>query len=247
MSRLLAVDDSQLVIKILDHTLSNAGYGFVSCGEGRTALSLAESVHPDIILLDIIMPDITGLEVLARLKDKPAMASLPVIILASRTDPEDVATALEAGAFDYIRKPVEPIEVLARIRSALRIREYEEKLEYSSTHDGLTGLYNHVETLSILESELSVARDKRQAFSVAMIDIDHFKKVNDLHGHQVGDTVLRGLGAMISSTFGAVGTAGRYGCEEFFIVLRNFDTAMAGMSLEAFRKAVEEHTWPAAS
>jgi len=244
MHRVLVVDDSELSVKALRRTLEAAGYAVESEHRGTGAAEAVRRHHPDLVLLDIVMPDRTGLEALGDIKADPELATTPVIMVTSRTEAEDVRAALDGGAFDYVRKPFEELEILARVRSAIRVGEYEERLRFLSSHDGLTGLCNHMEILSRLARMLAEAARVRRPLSVLMVDIDHFKLVNDRRGHQFGDVVLRRMGEILDAHFNALGAAGRYGGEEFCVALRNLDGDMAVRSADAFRKLVAGLDWP---
>jgi diguanylate cyclase (GGDEF)-like protein len=242
----LIVDDSELERKILVKTLGADGYETSVAPDGETALRLMSEEAPDLVLLDVVMPGLSGHEVLGLIMADEALRMVPVIMVTSRTDANDVQEALDAGAFDYIRKPFEAVEIRARARAALRIRDYQERLRFLSTHDGLTGLLNHVESLNAADKAVQRAASDGSFLSIVMIDIDHFKGVNDTLGHQFGDAVLAKAGALLADCFAGIGATGRYGGEEFIVVLRNFSLDMAKKSADAFRRLVSAIAWPTA-
>jgi two-component system, cell cycle response regulator len=243
MSLIFIVDDSSLSRNSLTRLIEAEGHKVICLAESVDAADMIVEARPDLLLLDIVMPGLSGIELLRKLRGREALDTMPVIMVTAKTGAEDVREALDAGAFDYIRKPFEAVEVLARLRSALRTREYMERLVYLAERDGLTSLYNHSTILRELERQISALVEPGSCLSVVMCDIDFFKHVNDEHGHQAGDAVLSGLGKLIASSLGATGTAGRYGGEEFCVILGGFDLAMAGRWAEAMRAHVEEKGW----
>jgi diguanylate cyclase (GGDEF)-like protein len=245
MSLIFIVDDSSLSRNSLTRLVEAEGHKVICLAESLEAADMIAEARPDLLLLDIVMPKVSGIELLRDLRSREALSTLPVIMVTAKTGAEDVREALDAGAFDYIRKPFETVEVLARLRSALRTREYMERLVFLAERDGLTGLYNHATILRELERELAGLEEPDSYLSVVMCDIDFFKRVNDEYGHQAGDAVLSGLGSLIASSLGSTGKAGRYGGEEFCIALGGFDRAMAARWAEALRSHVAERSWEA--
>ncbi len=245
MSFIIVVDDSSLSRNALTHLLEAEGHKVICLGVSVGAADLIVEAEPDLLLLDVVLPRISGLELLRDLKARAAMATMPVIMVTGRTGAEDVSEALGAGAFDYIRKPFEAIEVAARVKSALRTREYMLRLVYLSERDGLTGILNHATILRELDREIAAPSSPGSPLAVVMCDIDFFKMINDEHGHQAGDAVLAGLGKLLSESLGATGQAGRYGGEEFCVYLRGFDRAMAARWAETLRGVIEKRRWVA--
>lgn len=243
MHHVLIVDDSELERKILTKTLEADGYVTRAAADADSGLAAMREAPPDLVLLDVVMPGRSGLEALAEIMADGTLSRIPVIMVTSKTDAADARAALDAGAIDYIRKPFEAIEIRARARSALRIRDYQERLRFLSSHDGLTGLLNHVEILSAVERAVS---DPRGGFSIALLDVDHFKAVNDGRGHQFGDAVLARLGAALTEAFPAPTAVGRYGGEEFLALLPGYDIGMARKTIDAFRRIVEALEWEGA-
>ena len=243
MHTILLVDDSELELKALSSILQKEHYTIVTLTEGSRVLQVLREKKIDLVLLDIVMQQKSGLEILVDIKSRNDVETLPEIMVTGRTDAVNVKAALESGAVDYIRKPFEELEILARVRSALRIKDYQEKLQYLSTHDGLTGLLNHVSTLAAYEALYHEAQKNSVPFAVCMLDIDHFKDINDKYGHLIGDKLLQQLGILIHNHFSVNGFAGRYGGDEFIIVLRNFSKEMAVSSAEAFRKHISGKQW----
>jgi two-component system cell cycle response regulator len=245
MGLIFIVDDSVLSLNALSSLLTAEGHKVICLRESVDAADMIVEARPDLLLLDVVMPGLSGLELLRDLKSRDAMETMPVIMVTAKTKADDVSEALGAGAFDYIRKPFEAIEVAARVKSALRTRSYMERLLFLSERDGLTGILNHSTILRELDKELAEIAGSDTALALIMCDIDYFKYVNDTYGHQAGDAVLAGIGKLFSESLGATGQAGRYGGEEFCVFLRGFDRQMAARWAETFRGVVEARLWEA--
>lgn len=239
--RILAADDSVLNLRLLEMFLTRAGFTVSSTSHGPEVLPLALDVKPDLILLDLMMPGLSGLEVLGLLKAHPDVASVPVLMATARTLGADVRDALEAGAFDYLKKPLDELETIARVRSALRFKAQQDELTRQATRDSLTGLYNHGLLLELLGRELAVSARTGVPVSYGMVDIDRFKRVNDEWGHQVGDQALKDLGQILCSGVRRTDTVGRYGGEEFGVVLPGCPPGAAATLCDRLRRTTEGH------
>lgn len=218
---MLIADDSKLNIVIITDILKSEGYEVYSVTSGTEVIDAIKKYKPDIVLLDLVMPGKDGFTVCSEIKSDYQFKNLPVIMVTARTEAKYLKTALEIGAFDYIRKPVDSIEVIARINSALRYKEHQEKLEEMAMKDGLTGLYNHALLIELLAKEHSRQKRLNGSLAFLMIDIDYFKKVNDTYGHLKGNEVIKGVADIMRSAIREGDVAGRYGGEEFGIVLSN--------------------------
>lgn len=218
-TKILVIDDTRLNIKLLTEILEDEGYDIYSASDGYTAIDIVREIMPDIILLDIMMPGIDGFEVCKLLKQDYDLKDIPIIMVTAKTDSSDVKKALELGAFDYIKKPVDEDEVIARVQSALRFKSYQDALKEAAVKDALTGLYNHGLLIEMLEKEIASADRKNTGICFIMIDIDLFKDINDTYGHMAGDSVLRELSFVLSKSVRIGDTVGRYGGEEFGIIL----------------------------
>ena len=209
----------------------------------------------DLILLDIMMPGIDGIEACMLIKQAPVFVDVPIIMVTASTDESDLERAFEAGAMDYVQKPIRKTELRARVRSALKLKyemdrrkellvkleEANKKLEFISTHDALTGLVNRRYFDEAYENEWKRSFRNKMPISILMIDIDHFKKYNDTYGHQKGDTCLAKVAGIIGSLFKRPGdVAARYGGEEFVVVLPNTDAEHAHLIAEKARIKVQE-------
>ncbi len=224
--RVLVVDDSSLIRAILVANLEDAGYVVVEAVDGAEALELCLVDPPDVVLLDVVMPGMSGLEVLDRLQADPDLLHVPVVCLTGRSDVGDITDAMERGAHDYLRKPFETDELLARLSSALRVKRLSDELrarnaelERVSRTDGLTGLLNRRAAEEVLATELAKARRYGLPLTVLMIDLDEFKRVNDSYGHAVGDRVLVEVSAALRGALRESDVIGRWGGEEFLAVL----------------------------
>lgn len=240
-AKVLIVDDNKLNIKILTNILENEGYIVYSSDNSLLVHEIAYQVKPNIILLDIVMPHMNGFEVCALLKRDFELRDIPVIMVTSRTDGTDVKKALELGALDYVRKPVDEGEVIARVQSALRFKQYEEKLKEMAVRDSLTGLYNHGVLVEFLEKELAKQKRKGYGLCFAMIDVDFFKRINDTYGHMAGDEVLKGLADILSKSVRDSDIVGRYGGEEFGIILPEVTRADSFWLCERIRRSIENY------
>jgi GGDEF domain-containing protein len=190
------------------------------------ALALVNEHAPDLILLDVMLPDIDGYEISRRIKGSEELPFIPIILVTARDSTQDKVAGLDAGADDYLTKPINFPELEARVRSMLRIKrlqdELEEKnreLERLSISDGLTGLFNHRHIHGLLAEEFERVARTEDCMSVAMFDLDHFKAVNDTYGHQAGDRVLVELADILRETARDIDRLGRYGGEEFMALL----------------------------
>jgi diguanylate cyclase (GGDEF)-like protein len=247
VSHILVVDDQKANTTLLGGVLSRRGYDVTAAESAAEALSLLDRACPDLILLDIFMPKVSGLELLANLRQNPNTAALPVILVSGLSDTDHIVAGLEQGANDYITKPfILPI-LVARIEALLRAAQLVKRLELQkellaelAAFDELTGLYNRRSMFQALETERSRSARYKRAFSVAMIDVDHFKRINDDHGHRSGDAVLRELASRILTSLRAMDISCRYGGEEFCAILPETDVAGARVAGQRVRVLVSE-------
>lgn len=239
--RILVVDDNAFYLRVLADILHNAGYEAYTTQDGSQVIEIVNDNPPDIILLDLIMPKLDGFEICKLLKDNYLTKDIPIIMVTARTDSESIKKALELGVFDYIKKPIEEIEVIARVQSTLRFKEQLEQLKERSLKDGLTGLYNHSFLIELFEKELTRHERSGQGLSFIMVDIDYFKKINDTYGHQSGDLVLKKLSNLLTKSVRQGDVVGRYGGEEFGIVFANSSKEEAIKACERIRRRIENY------
>jgi two-component system, cell cycle response regulator len=239
-AKVLVVDDNNTILKIIRRYLEDEGISVFTLADSSEVVKMAHDISPDVILLDILMPGLDGFEVCRLLKKDQGVCDIPVIMLTAETDCEDIKKALDSGAIDYIRKPSHKVEVIARIQSAYRIKQYQEKLKEMAIRDGLTGLYNRTFLLGQLENIFIEQVVKAKNISFVMIDIDFFKKVNDSYGHVAGDIVLRKVSEIFHAVVADNGIVGRYGGEEFGIIVPDMPVQDVSEICESIRKYIED-------
>jgi len=244
--KILIVDDVPENVEVLGEILAD-GYDIQCAFSGIEALELAAD-EPDLILLDVMMPGMDGFEVCARLKADAATADIPVIFVTARSSPEDETAAFEAGAMDFITKPVNRATVRARIKTHLTLKHQNDQLRSQALLDGLTGLANRRYFDERLQAEWRHVQRHQRCLAILMIDIDYFKPYNDCYGHLVGDTCLRQVaGVLKAGMHRAHDLAARYGGEEFICLLPECDLDGAITKAEALRAAVEGLALPHAA
>ena len=236
---LLIVDDDRENINFLAEILkANFKIRVATSGEKALEISFSDS-PPDLILLDIMMPEIDGYEVCKRLKASFFTKSIPVIFITGKTNEEDESYGFSLGAVDYIAKPFSPIIVKARINIHAELKRYRDYLEYISYRDGLTGIPNRRKFDEQFELMWNIAKRDHIPISIIMIDIDNFKLYNDDYGHQVGDECLiqiaQGLSEVIVRKTDLIA---RYGGEEFVCILPNTDETAAFLIAENLRNKI---------
>jgi two-component system, cell cycle response regulator len=255
--RILVVDDHEDNIEVLKVRLESWGYGTDSCSNGGEALAYVEKTPPDLILLDVMMPEISGIEVARRIKGNKSLPFIPIIMQTALDSTEDKVEGLEAGADDYITKPIDFAELKARLRSMLRIKrlqealeerekellEVNERLRFMSQTDALTGLDNRRHLNERIDEMFQHAQRLNEPFSLVMCDLDKFKSVNDSYGHQAGDEVLKQLAKILKDEAREIDRVGRYGGEEFMLLLPGTVLDAAVTFSERVRKRIEAHTF----
>jgi two-component system cell cycle response regulator len=231
---ILIADDSLVIRAVVRAGLETEDYMVIEADDGLTAIEQSRKHRPDVILLDIEMPGLDGHQVLAQLKADTELRNIPVVFLTCRTSMDDVVAGLRAGAQDYLKKPFEPAELLARVGSAVHVKQLQDQLwlrnvelDLMSRTDSLTGLYNRWHLEEELQNQRTSASRRHEPLSVILLDIDHFKKVNDTYGHPAGDLVLCEFASRLTEGLRAGDIAGRWGGEEFLVILPRTDLASA--------------------
>ncbi len=241
--KVLIVDDETVNIKVIENYLSLEGYRTSFATNGEDALPMIEKESFDIVLLDIMMPRMSGFEVCSRLRRKYSSYELPVLMLTARNISHDIAAAFDSGANDYLVKPIDRNELLARIRTHISLSYAVDdaiKNAHLANTDELTGLYNRRFLMQSGKREFRNCRLKSKSFSVLMLDIDRFKLINDTLGHSSGDLVLKDIAEIIEKNIRGGDTAARYGGEEFTILLPATDLEGAKIAAEKLRSAIEK-------
>lgn len=217
--KVLVVDDSPANIQIINNILKNEYEVYcATCGED--AIKIALSVVPDVILLDVLMPGVSGYDVLKILKEDVTTKEIPIIFITALDDMENEIKGLEAGAVDYITKPVISAVLKARVKTHLELKKQRDFLKNLATIDGLTGLANRRLLDEYIEKYFKLCERKFLPMSVIMVDIDHFKLYNDHYGHIMGDECLKKIALSIKNSLKrGYDLAARYGGEEFCVVL----------------------------
>ena len=238
---ILVVDDDPTNRLLLSKILSKSGYRVAEADCGAVGLAYLEDAIPDLILLNVRMPEMDGFEVCRRLKAVEATAEVPVIFITAegRSD-ENVSEGFGAGACDYITKPFSRVDVLVRIQLTLKQRAVEETYKKLASKDPLTGLDNRRRLYERLAGVLSEATRRETLVSVAMIDLDKFKAVNDAHGHDLGDKVLKGFAELLQTHCRLEDVVCRFGGEEFLVVMPATESDGAFILAERLREKWEQ-------
>ncbi|MDQ1536207.1 MAG: two-component system, cell cycle response regulator [Actinomycetota bacterium] len=247
----LVAEDSLVVRTILHRQLEEYGHRVIEAADGEEALAMCRKHHPDVILLDVEMPKLDGHGVLTVLRESPDLADIPVVFLTARATTDDVVEGLRLGAHDYLRKPFEPAELLARVSAAVRVKILQDQLRQRnielsvmSRTDALTGLPNRREMHDRMVAAASAAHRHDQPSALLMVDIDHFKNVNDTRGHEGGDVVLRAVADRLNAACRAEDLAGRWGGEEFLVVAPTTDLDGASQLGERIRSHIGDTAVP---
>jgi diguanylate cyclase (GGDEF)-like protein len=238
--KVLIIDDSSTIHAVIKSKLSGESIEFHSASNGRIGLELAASVQPDLILLDVEMPQPNGFDVCRLLKADAATTGIPIIFLTGASTTEEKIKGLELGAVDYVTKPFDAAELRARVRASLRTKYLLDLLSKKAQIDGLTGLWNRTYMDQRLESELALCARRGTPFSCIMADADHFKRINDTFGHACGDVALRSIGQVFSENCRTEDVVCRYGGEEFAILLPGIESEGAMTFAQRLRELVEQ-------
>jgi len=255
--RILVVDDHEDNVEVLRARLEARGYEVEGATNGQQALDTVGRWCPDLVLLDVMMPDMDGLEVVTRLKADKNLPFIPVIMQTALDSTERMVAGLEAGADDYVTKPINFQELEARVRSLLRIKKLQQevadrekelsqmndRLLHISMTDGLTGVDNRRALEQRLHEMFEHSLRLHEPIACVMCDIDHFKKVNDTYGHAAGDAVLKQFADILKDAAREIDRVGRYGGEEFLMLLPGTVLDSAVTFAERVRQRVEDNTF----
>jgi two-component system cell cycle response regulator len=261
-TRVLLVDDDASMLRLLRHHLEREGYEVMTAASSREGMQIALQQVPQIVITDWMMPEMTGVELCSQLRRSQAGSKMYLIVVTARDDDDQVVEAFDSGADDYIVKPFNPRILIARVRAAQRMIQLRERIEDSerarlrqlaelgvmtrklraaALTDALTELPNRRYAMKRLKQEWDSAERTKRPLSVVMCDIDHFKRVNDEHGHDAGDVVLRQTGITLQAQLRASDVLCRLGGEEFLVIAVGADSDTGEQVAERLRRAVERH------
>jgi two-component system cell cycle response regulator len=248
LARVLLLEDCATDCNRIISTLARDRHTVVKVGTGVEAFDRAKAESFDLVMISLTLAEEDGLRLCSQLRSHERTRQLPILLIGDETDMKRIAKGLELGANDYVLRPIERNEVLARSRSQVRQKRYQDHLQsnYESNlsaalTDVLTGLYNRRYAMAHLEKLLSRSGETEKPFSILMFDIDHFKLVNDTYGHAAGDEVLREFASRLSAHVRNFDLVGRLGGEEFVAILPETDSEVALMVAERLRKAVADN------
>lgn len=244
--RVMMVEDSRVSLEVYAQRLERRGYQVATAISAEEARAELENGIPDLILLDVFMPKVSGFDLLRELRASERTATTPIILISALADTQHIVEGLELGANDYVTKPIVMPILTARMEALLRSSELVRRLEVQTellsklaAFDDLTGSYNRRSMFHHLEAELSRSRRYGRSLSVLMADIDHFKRVNDQHGHLVGDKALRWVAGSLQTELRSMDFLCRYGGEEFCAILPETNQPGAARAAERLRTALE--------
>ncbi|WP_394146833.1 diguanylate cyclase [Shewanella atlantica] len=237
---ILIVDDSRTNIQLLAGCLKK-DYQLKIAMNGQRCLELAQaSPQPDLILLDVVMPEMDGYEVCKRLKANPLTQNVPIIFVTGRDSDDEEEYGLQLGAVDYITKPIRPAIVTARVYTQIMLKQKSDELRNMALHDQLTQLYNRHFLLEAANQKIAESVRHNNSLSILMMDIDHFKQVNDQFGHQAGDGVLQAVAQVLAQSNRKGDVVARFGGEEFVAIFEHCSIDSAEAKAEMLRDKIEQ-------
>jgi len=234
---ILLVDDTEQNIDILVGLLQD--YDLLVALDGASAIEIVQDERVDLILLDIMMPELDGFETCERIKKMEKGKDIPIIFITAKTDEESIESAYDAGGLDYVTKPFKPKELIARVKTQLKLKQLIDHLEHLSSRDAMTGIYNRRKFFEMAETAFQL--DQPQVCAM-MLDIDKFKSINDKHGHPVGDLVIKDVTQTIGRALPESAIFGRLGGEEFAVFWKYTSWNEACDLIETLRIAVSQQT-----
>ena len=247
--RILVAEDNVVFQKILENNLKAWGYEVILASDGAEAWKLLSGENPpQLVILDWMMPGMSGVEICKKVRQENREPYTFIILLTALHGEDELVAGMEAGADDYVTKPFNPAELRVRLRAGCRVVELQndlvkarEALRVKATHDPLTGLWNHEEIFRLLDLELFRAERQKTPVGIVLADIDHFKKINDTYGHLAGDQALRTVAQQMLKLVRSYDSIGRYGGDEFLLVLPGCDRANLSSFCARLRNALQEN------
>ncbi|MCW7463161.1 diguanylate cyclase DgcR [Leptospira limi] len=240
LRKILIIEDSELQRKVISRWITKNGYTAIEADSISVAREKILNEPIDVVLLDWELPDGNGIELISDILSTSPVGWLPIIMVTGHTEPEYFKLAIEAGATDYISKPAKEIELLARIFSALRIKSLHDQLRETAIRDVMTNLYNRRYMEERIEQEFQRCKRHNSLLSLAMIDLDKFKSINDTYGHEIGDQVIKQLAHALKTSFRKSDIISRFGGEEFVILFPETSIADAARILDRVRENVSK-------
>ncbi|MDA1052586.1 MAG: diguanylate cyclase [Planctomycetota bacterium] len=241
-THILIADDDPALLRLLRKWMESSGFVVQCAADGRQAVAAIEANCPQILIADRDMPHMDGIELCRWLRKQKQHGYVYTIVVTSHTSSDTMVEAFEAGADDFLKKPVDKAELVARVQSGLRVLELEKKLNVLAKTDSLTGLATRRTFFELAEREWSRACRHHIPLSAVMIDIDFFKRINDTYGHRVGDQALRAVAKVLQDSCRGSDVIGRYGGEEFCILLPETDESHAITWAERVRERLSRNT-----
>jgi len=232
------IDDDLSQRRLVGRLLEKRGYSVAQAEDGHKGLELIAQSKPKVVLSDWMMPGMDGLALCEKVRQDPTLCDTYFVLLTSRDTVDDKAAALETGADDFLSKPCNPRELIARVKVGLRVWALKDELRRAAITDGLTGLYNYQHFLRLLESEYARTRRYKEPLSLIISDLDHFKSVNDNFGHEIGNVVLKYATDVLRNTIRDVDILARYGGEEFAVILPQTSVESAAQLADRIREAI---------
>jgi two-component system, cell cycle response regulator len=251
--KILLAEDSAIYRRLIETHLKEWGFDFVCAKDGKEAWKLlGKQDAPRLALLDWVLPEVDGVELCRRLRGRPEDGPYTyTILLTAKSRKQEMLEAMDAGADDFLAKPFDPPELKARLLVGKRIVELQQKLvlandalQFAACHDFLTGVWNRAEILGFLQRELARARRDVTPVGIVIVDVDHFKKVNDQFGHAAGDCVLKEIAERLAASLREYDGVGRYGGEEFLLVIPGCDLATTVRRANQIRELISSKPIP---
>lgn len=246
---ILAVDDNSVNRILLDKLLKKEGYKTKIFSKSEEVIFSLEKVKPDLILLDLMMPNINGLELCEQIKLNPHFDEIPIIFITASGEKKDLLKAFDLGAVDYITKPFHNQELLARVKNHLELKFIRDELQKALVEleklaktDELTGISNRRNFINFAQREFNLAKRQKRLFSLLILDIDYFKKINDTYGHPIGDCVIKFVAQKCVQCLRKEDLCARWGGEEFIIFLSETDLKQSIVVGNRIQNTIETET-----